>query len=75
MRSAILPGYSSVPMVMQTVPSTVMLNTFLQTLKTSPPTVGTGVHVLTGVFVGVPDVKIVGVLVGVRVGVEVAVAA
>lgn len=62
-----------VPISMQTVPSLVMLNTFLQTWNTSATTVGVGVHVLIGVFVGVPESTMVAVLVGVSVGVFVAV--
>src|ERR1700677_580440 len=66
-----MPGYSSVPITIQTVPSLVMLKTFLQTWNTSATTVGTGVQVLIGVFIAVPERPMVAVFVGVWVVVPV----
>lgn len=58
-------------MTTQTVPSLVMLKTFLQTWNTSATIVGVAVQVLTGVAVNVPDTPTVAV--GVNVGVNVTV--
>jgi hypothetical protein len=63
----ILPEDAPVPMTTQTVPSLLILNTFLQIWNISGTTVAVGVQVSTAVLVWV----IVGVKVGVWVEVEV----
>ncbi len=65
--NAIWPDDAPVPMTMQTVPSRLMLNTFLQIWNISGTTVAVGVQVLNGVLVTV----MVGVKVGVWVMVDV----
>lgn len=65
--NAIWPDDAPVPITTQTVPSRLMLNTFLQIWNTSGTTVAVGVQVLKGVLV----VVMVGVKVGVWVIVDV----